>query len=298
MKLFAPKCYTEFKCIADRCRHSCCIGWEIDIDDASAEKYASLQNGYGIEIAKSIDFDGVAHFRLLDGERCPHLAPSGLCRIIAELGEDYLCDICREHPRFYNNTPRGREVGLGAACEEACRIILSSDDYREMITLGSVNGEPMESDFDALAARDELYSILTNRTLPYHERLALIYGRFGVSPNELTDGEWRELLGSLEYLDESHKVDFAVYSSDRSTPSELEAPLERALAYFIYRHCAEAQDEDEHRAALGFALFCERLIASVAKAKKHDICEIVRAVSEELDYSEDNTEAIKFEFCC
>ena len=27
-----------------------------------------------------------------------------LCRIILNLGEDALCDICREHPRFYNFT--------------------------------------------------------------------------------------------------------------------------------------------------------------------------------------------------
>jgi lysine-N-methylase len=32
MKLIAPDTYPEFCCIADRCRHSCCIGWEIDVD--------------------------------------------------------------------------------------------------------------------------------------------------------------------------------------------------------------------------------------------------------------------------
>jgi lysine-N-methylase len=32
MKLRAPKYYLDFACIADRCKHSCCIGWEIDVD--------------------------------------------------------------------------------------------------------------------------------------------------------------------------------------------------------------------------------------------------------------------------
>ena len=31
MKLYAPKYYNEFKCIADKCTHSCCVGWEIDM---------------------------------------------------------------------------------------------------------------------------------------------------------------------------------------------------------------------------------------------------------------------------
>ena len=102
MKLYAPSYYKDFVCIADKCQHSCCIGWEIDIDDESARKYATLDTDYGQCINSSIDFDDIPHFRLGDDERCPHLADSGLCNIICELGEDFLCDICREHPRFYN----------------------------------------------------------------------------------------------------------------------------------------------------------------------------------------------------
>ena len=39
MKLYAPTYYKNFKCIADACEHSCCIGWEIDIDPEALEKY-------------------------------------------------------------------------------------------------------------------------------------------------------------------------------------------------------------------------------------------------------------------
>ena len=31
-----PDYYPLFHCIADRCRHNCCIGWEIDIDSRTA----------------------------------------------------------------------------------------------------------------------------------------------------------------------------------------------------------------------------------------------------------------------
>ncbi len=30
MNTYAPDYYTEFKCIADKCTHSCCVGWEIN----------------------------------------------------------------------------------------------------------------------------------------------------------------------------------------------------------------------------------------------------------------------------
>lgn len=44
MKLYAPEYYKNFKCIADKCEHSCCIGWEIDIDEETLKKYENLEN--------------------------------------------------------------------------------------------------------------------------------------------------------------------------------------------------------------------------------------------------------------
>ena len=57
MKLYAPSYYKDFKCIADKCAHNCCIGWEIDIDEISLEKYKSLKNGYGPTIMNSISLE-------------------------------------------------------------------------------------------------------------------------------------------------------------------------------------------------------------------------------------------------
>ena len=51
--VYAPKYYKKFKCIADKCQHSCCVGWEIDIDRESEEKYSRLCGGYGENIKKA-----------------------------------------------------------------------------------------------------------------------------------------------------------------------------------------------------------------------------------------------------
>lgn len=297
MKLYAPKYYKDFHCIADKCRHSCCIGWEIDVDDDALKKYDAEKQSYGEIIRKSIDRDITPHFRLSQDERCPHLGSSGLCNIILNLGEDYLCHICREHPRFYNDTTRGKEVGIGMSCEEACRIILSSDHYNEIIEVDETGGEPDELEFDVLPHREKLYLILSDESLPYTEKLSLISKEYKVSPSSLPDGDWREILSSLEYLSEDDKELFSCYSSNLSTPKELEKPLERALAYFIYRHASAAYDEDELRSAIGFCLFSERLLCSLARSyQTHPFTDLARIVSEELEYSEENTEALKIEF--
>lgn len=300
MKLYAPIYYPNFTCIADKCRHSCCIGWEIDVDDDTMQVYDTITEPYGQAIKDSIDREDTPHFRLCADERCPHLDASGLCKIITNLGEGYLCHICREHPRFYNDTNYGKEVGLGMACEEACRLILSNGNYGDMVEIGEIDGEVDLIDFDPLPHREQIYSILSDHSLPYAERLRIIADTYGVSLSDKSDDEWRGLLASLEYLDEAHKALFLVYSSDPSTPEGLEIYLERALAYFIYRHGTAAWDEDGFRAAVGFALFCERLIASVTNAEGINdlagLIEVARMVSEELEYSEENTEALKKAF--
>ena len=289
MKLRAPEYYKDFKCIADRCSHSCCVGWEIDVDPSAAEKYASLTDGYGATIAKSIEWGDTPHFKLCENDRCPHLDGRGLCRIITELGDGYLCNICREHPRFYNDTPYGKEVGVGMACEEAARLILSSDSYKSIDIIGETEDEECEFFFDPTVYRERIYSLLSDRSIPYGERLKAIGEGCGIYLDKIDP---LPLLASLEYLNESHRELFSVYSSACESQSELYEPLERALAYFIYRHCTSAWDEGELIASLGFALFCERLICSLAVGGI-EIIEAARIVSEELEYSEDNTESIK-----
>lgn len=295
MKLFAPLYYNDFKCTADRCRHSCCIGWEIDVDDKTIKKYATLSGAYAEEIRESVERAGTPHFRLGAGERCPHLDEKGLCRIITTYGDEMLCDICREHPRFYHETKRGREVGLGLSCEEACRLILTSDAFGEIKEIGEVVGEPPSPSFDVLPERARIFSLLADGTLSYKKRLSVLARAFGVSLSVNSDGKWREILDSLEYLDDAHRALFASFSSKKKRDKKAEPFLLRALAYFIYRHVSGAENEDELRSAIGFSLFCERLLASMVRAGG-DVFDCARILSEELEYSEENTEIIKNEF--
>ena len=292
MKLFAPKYYRDFACIADKCRHSCCVGWEIDIDGETLPKYAALDCDYAENIRASIEQGDVPHFRIGTDGRCAHLDDRGLCRIISNIGECALCEICREHPRFYHTSAARREVGLGLCCEEACRIVLSSDCYGEFIEIGEADGAE-NCDFDATAHRARIYSIISNRDMPYTDRLRALYGEYGFEFGCFGNG-FGEVLESLEYLEEDHRALICDFTDAGACGHEKE--LERALAYFVYRHCSPAEDEGEFRIGLGFALFCERLLASMAKNHPSaPITDLARILSEEIEYSEENCDAIKTE---
>lgn len=293
MTLYAPCYYQKFACIAGECRHSCCVGWEIDVDKKALKKYKRLKDK---AILASIDRNGAPHFCLGEDERCPHLDEEGLCRIILKYGDEGLCDICREHPRFYHDTVKGREVGIGMSCEEACRLILSEDFT--VVEIGKEKGRVRPSRFDALPEREKIYTILSDKKLSYPERLSKIAEGYGIALKADTS-----VFASLEYLKEENRarfVDAAPFTLIASTPKEMEEYLLRAFAYFVYRHVTAAKSESEARMAVGFSLLCERLLCSLAVKENaltfSAFAELARAVSEELEYSVDNTERIKFSF--
>ena len=291
MKLYAPTYYKKFKCIADACEHSCCIGWEIDIDAHTLEKYKKMNNGYGEVIKKSVLMEDTPHFQLGEGERCPHLDDCGLCKIILNVGENYLCDICREHPRFYNFTGVA-EVGVGMSCPEAARLILSSPDYAKMQEIGEVDAEPDDVLFNGRAERTKVYDLL--QAEDYTSALEQIYRAYAIDARE--DNRWLKIIDSLEYLNAEHRELFLQYSSTPRPEADKHEYLKRFLAYLIYRHCTEAIDDEDFAVRLSFCLFCERLLASLICAQAaealQEIATLASIISEEIEYSDENTWAL------
>ena len=47
MRTRVPDYYPRFRCLAGACPHSCCEGWEIVIDPASAQRYRALPGPLG-----------------------------------------------------------------------------------------------------------------------------------------------------------------------------------------------------------------------------------------------------------
>ena len=165
MKIRVPDYFLDFKCIADRCTDSCCEGWEIDIDKVTLEKYRHLDAPIGAEIREKTSH---GCFPLQENGRCAFLDSRGLCRIISAVGDRYLCDICREHPRYYGVGRYGIEGGLGLGCEEAARMILS---LRSMPRFIEIERDIPYSDEDEFASmsddlREALYNGIFDLSMP------------------------------------------------------------------------------------------------------------------------------------
>ena len=123
-----PDFYDRFRCRAAACRHSCCKGWEIDIDENTLGLYQSLNGTWRKKMAAAIVYEeSGAHFRLTEEERCPFLQQDGLCELIRAFGEEALCDICALHPRFFELAGPYELAGLGLSCEAVCDLLLAEE---------------------------------------------------------------------------------------------------------------------------------------------------------------------------
>ena len=125
MILRIPDYYEEFSCIASRCKDSCCAGWEIDIDEDSYAYYQSCEGAFGDRLRESmyVAEDGGYRFKLKGPKRCAMLNDNNLCDLYTALGEEALCEVCTEYPRFslfYGNV---EQKCLSLSCEEVGRIL-------------------------------------------------------------------------------------------------------------------------------------------------------------------------------
>lgn len=295
MKVYYPIYYNNFSCIADRCRHSCCVGWEIAVDEETLDKYALMSDNVKNDILSHIDEDGC--IGLCEGERCPFLHADGLCRIISNYGEDYTSRICREHPRFYHRVGDRIEGGIGASCEEAARIILSSDRYAEFIATEREVEIADETDFDTIAHRNRLYDILSSND--YARSVEIIRNEYSLPDCFDSVDEWNDMLSTLEYLDEHHRD--VIKLSDREERESVQEYIKRFIAYLIFRHLSVADHYDGLRAAVGFCLLLAGIMEGMTVGGSTDlatVAECARIISEEIEYSEDNTSSLIFECEC
>ena len=181
MKLRVPEYFKEFHCIADKCSDCCCIGWEIDIDDETANNYKQISGKFGEKLRNNINFGRAKSFILDKDERCPFLNDKNLCEIFITLGENSLCEICREHPRFYEWFNGIKEGGIGLCCEEAARIILSQDKEFKTYEIETPFEDADKYDYNLYLylyeARKKIIEYLDNTKLPLNLRIrnVLVY---------------------------------------------------------------------------------------------------------------------------
>ena len=277
-----PKFYKNFLCKADKCKHSCCKGWEIDIDEETAGKYLAMTGELGAEIRQNIGKNEDSYFfKLTEDERCPFLQKNGLCKIILNIGEENICEICTMHPRFFTMLDDVELCGVGISCEKTCELLLG--DEKDLV----------------------FYIEDTEEELSFSEVLAVIglnlpneMQEFSLTVNAENINKVLEIMAKTEPIDENWSKELSIMQDMDNVELKAKEYLENSdknilnkiYQYILYRQLERLVDIDIE-ALINYAQYSILFIILHTMISK-ELGESVRRWSEQIEYDTDNVDLI------
>lgn len=321
MILRTPSYYDSFHCIADKCTDNCCIGWEIDIDENTAEIYSSVGGDFGKRLSASISHENPSFITDENG-RCLFLNEDNLCDIMLNLGEDALCDICTNHPRYFEWFGDVKEGGIGLSCEEASRIILT-----QKFSVSEREIADEETDFPddervykfLSIAREKIISHLLDENVPLASAICDVIKYTQKLENSLLNGNYilteiekgqekfypdiKDLLRFLLTL-EQLSPDWAPYISsvienfserDIYSP-ETDGYIRNIAVYFVWRYFMKSVYDGEISPKINLMAISVAVLSFLFSYEGDfsvDACSLIaKNFSKEIEYSEENLYAL------
>lgn len=202
MKVRVPSYYKDFKCIASECEDTCCAGWEVVIDDEAYNHYKNVGGKFGDRLKEEIIYEEGENIFRLKNNNCAFLNEKKMCDIYNELGEDGLCNVCKQFPRVIEDFGSLREIGLYLSCPEAARLILNNSKKIEFEL--SENEEEFIEDDDIddnhfmilMECRKVVIDIIQNRNISIVERASIVM-KFAEEIQEKIDWDEIEDIGDI-----------------------------------------------------------------------------------------------------
>lgn len=164
--------YDSFKCIADKCRFTCCSGWDINIDINTYEKWNKENNKFKNMLNKLnfVDENNII-VNKKTSDSCPFLDDRGLCNIVKNNGDEYLSLTCKTFPRIENLFDGIKELTLSCSCPEVVDII---DKIEEIILEKHHNDDYTELPIE-MKIRDTIIHIIKEKDINIESKLLISY---------------------------------------------------------------------------------------------------------------------------
>lgn len=247
-KILQPQYVGKFKCLGPTCEDNCCIGWRVQIDKESYQRYRECPDE---ELRTKLDKKvtrvrtnpsdaNYAKIKLNPDQGCPFLDKERLCAMQRKLGEKCLSITCTTYPRMSNSVNAVLEKSLTMSCPEAARLALLNpnlmefDEAEEEASIRYNQGTVLNTE-DVLKRilpqryfwelRIFIISLLQNRSYQLWQRL-IILGLFCNNVNQLvSEGKVQNiqvLIGN--YV---NRLELDIFRADlENIPNELTIQME------------------------------------------------------------------------
>ena len=195
--------YDRFKCVADKCKFTCCSGWGVSIDTKTYEKWKKEGDNcaYILDNIKINKYENETEYHINKDtmEDCPFLDNQRLCKIVNNNGEDYLSLTCHTFPRIENVFNDRKELSLSCACPEVVEIISNT---RGKIHIDLENELNLKDDSLKLKIRKILIDVIQQAKFSIEDRLIIGYQML-LTALENEDFSEKLLLEELEKYENS-----------------------------------------------------------------------------------------------
>ena len=313
MLITKPNRDADFRCLASSCPDTCCAGWEIVVDNRSADRFRAMEDAMGKRLQQSlISVDGETQLRRHPDGRCVLLNERNLCDLYALYGEGALCRTCRLHPRFVADYGARREVMPGLSCPAWIETYLLDGEKVTFVT--EETDDPIGyTDIDAALffklyrARAQAIEMLQDRSLTIAERLhrlltlaAELDGeREEDCPQKAILPAYRKKLASLEILTPQWRELLHQKGGVSYSEAELSPLLEKVLVYDIFRFFLRGVYDGRVLPWAKYAVFHALVLRRLSRhcASKKELCEVIRLYSKEIEHNAENIESLHRALC-
>ncbi len=176
MEVYELDIVRKFKCLNSDCKDSCCYGWQIALDEETAERYKEVPGLYGRHLRGRLKKTDPPVFRRVFGA-CPFLNCDKLCQFQQNGEEELMPRVCRYFPRHVVKMGDRMESTLLLSCPPAARLLvdnpgrmelrrLSEDDAAQVEPFWIIENEDVDFRDFLLAERDRLLDILWDEKDP------------------------------------------------------------------------------------------------------------------------------------
>ncbi len=127
-----PNYMAEFKCIGEKCKDSCCTGFNIDIDQNTFNKYISSTdkkiNSISKQYIKKNKNNSNLSFAQIERKNnaCAFLSDKKLCNAYSFLGKEHLSVGCSTYPRVIKKFSGTNFIAGELSCPEVSRLCLKN----------------------------------------------------------------------------------------------------------------------------------------------------------------------------
>jgi hypothetical protein len=195
--------YDKFKCIADKCKFTCCEGWDISVDNDTYNKWKNDKSNNIVNNVKIKRYEGKDEYFInkKTNEACPLLDSHGLCNIVKDHGENYLSLTCQRFPRIENIFEDRNELSLSCSCPEVLELI-GSETSKIKMTSESHNN--LESNALEIKVREAVINIMQQEKFLLEDKLIISFQMLSTILENENFGE-HALLKELEkYKDRNY----------------------------------------------------------------------------------------------